>query len=438
MSFVRNAASVLLTSFAAVPIGIITSIVLARFLSVPDRGLYSVITTTTTILVLIAQLGWPTALIYRLRRAGSTPAHVASMAAVAALGNAALVVVACLLLRSEILRHFLQDAPALALYIALATVPLQLVGLVFSGVARGIDRFSLHNGYQLFLSLGLLVVMSVALGILRSGFLGAVVALLALHASAALFAFVSVARHTGLSARIDWAGMWESLRFGVKSWIPALAGAFHEHLVVFLLASLRQDAAEIAVYAIAAGLLRQLPVISASIGLALYPRLAGEGETRAGALASRVSRHAFTWVLLAGLGLAVVGPYLIPLLYGEAYEASVLPFLVLLPGVVLRSIYQVLSRYFTAVGRQNVNVVSQLLAAVLNVGLNLALIPRYGVMGAAIAGLISYSLQALIITVAFSSDSGQGLVETLVFQRGDIADYRGRIGALATRLRRSR
>ena len=115
-----------------------------------------------------------------------------------------------------------------------------------------------------------------------------------------------------------------------------------------------------------------------------------------------------------------------------------MPFLVLLPGVALRSIYQVLSRYFNAVGRPNANLPSQAFSAVLNVGLNLVLIPRYGAMGAATAGLVSYSLEALIITTAFKRHTGQGFVETLIFHREDVADYRRRLGMLVIRLRRWR
>ena len=103
------------------------------------------------------------------------------------------------------------------------------------------------------------------------------------------------------------------------------------------------------------------------------------------------------------------------------------------------TVYRVLARYFVALGRQRVNIATQALAVTVNIALNLVLIPQHGVVGAAIASLVSYSLEAVLIAVSFMRASGQGFRETFVFSWSiDSPPYLRRLRALRDRLRRPR
>src|SRR5215813_14020668 len=68
MGFVRNVAAVLLTTAASIPLGLLSSIILARRLSIPDRGQYALLVTFSAMLLVLSQLGWPEAAIHRVRR----------------------------------------------------------------------------------------------------------------------------------------------------------------------------------------------------------------------------------------------------------------------------------------------------------------------------------------------------------------------------------
>ncbi len=78
MSFFRNLAGIMLTSAVNAPISLVTSVLLARWLSPADRGLYAVCATFATTLTILMQLGWPAAAIYRLRNVASPPALVSA------------------------------------------------------------------------------------------------------------------------------------------------------------------------------------------------------------------------------------------------------------------------------------------------------------------------------------------------------------------------
>ena len=68
MSFVRDAGSVVATATVGIPIGLVTNIILARWLSLEDRGLYALLTGFAALAFLLSEFGWSTSIVYRVRR----------------------------------------------------------------------------------------------------------------------------------------------------------------------------------------------------------------------------------------------------------------------------------------------------------------------------------------------------------------------------------
>jgi hypothetical protein len=63
------------------------------------------------------------------------------------------------------------------------------------------------------------------------------------------------------------------------------------------------------------------------------------------------------------------------------------------------------------------------------------LIPRFGILGAALASLISYGCEAAGATALFLAYSGRGLRATLVPRRTELSEYADRLRALVARAR---
>jgi O-antigen/teichoic acid export membrane protein len=234
---------------------------------------------------------------------------------------------------------------------------------------------------------------------------------------------------------VDREELTDGARFGIKSYGQSVAGQLHERVALFLIAYVLADPAQVALYAIAVGVIERLRIIPESLGASLFPKVAGLEERDAGAFTAAVSRHSLFLVAGSVVVLGVVAPILIPLLFGEEYRASIEPFRILLLAMALLTIYHVLSRYFAGMARQRINVITQAAAATLNIVLNLWWIPRYGIVGAAWAGLVSYALEALMITFAFVWDSGQRLGSVLFIRAEDFGVYRRRLAQLLERVR---
>lgn len=426
MGLLGNTVSSLFTSAATIPLGLFIGIILARYLSVDERGVCGVVVSMSSLFAVLSQLGWSVVPIHSLRSRNAPPAHVAAASLLMTTLLSALAVAICMWLRPTLTDAFLKGAPPWAFYFALALVPFQLVALIFRAVARGIDRFVLQNGHLLAVRVATLVGLSLALIGWGGGLLAALIALLGAEIIAALGLLVAVVHRTGLVLRPDLRELRAGVRFGLKSHLPLLAGQIHERVDVFMIAALLEDPAQVAFYVVATGTLFQAKLVPESIGMALFPALAGLEEKEAGRLAARVSRHSLFWTVLAVVALGVAAPLLLPLFYGPDYSASVGPFRILLPAMVTLTVYRVLARYFTALGRQEVNLATQVVSISAHVLLNLWLIPRFGIAGAAIGSSLAYGLEAVVITLAFRHRSGQRLRDIFVLRRSDVEEYRHR------------
>jgi O-antigen/teichoic acid export membrane protein len=218
--------------------------------------------------------------------------------------------------------------------------------------------------------------------------------------------------------------------FGGKSYVQTLASTLHFRIDQYMIA-IFLDPAQVGLYAVAANLTNLMLKVPDATGTVLYPRLAGAGSKHAHAQTSAVCRHTLFIMLVGALGYLLFGPSLLRLLYGDAYDGAVRPMLLMLPGVVMLSLYLLLTRNFTGRNRQQVNIVAACVALAVNVGLNAFLIPRYGIAGAAVSTSVSYGLAALILLVMFVRESGHSVAETLLVRPAELARHLRSARALA-------
>lgn len=96
------------------------------------------------------------------------------------------------------------------------------------------------------------------------------------------------------------------------------------------------------------------------------------------------ARGSLGFTLLAGGGLALLGEWILGL-FGEAFRSGYTPLLILLCGQLANSACGSVALLMTMTGGQNQALAIVGAGAALNLALNLWLVPRYGIAGAAVA-----------------------------------------------------
>jgi O-antigen/teichoic acid export membrane protein len=190
----------------------------------------------------------------------------------------------------------------------------------------------------------------------------------------------------------------------------------HLRLDVVLLDVLRGPTA-LGHYAVAVGAAEPITYGGAAVALALYPRTATSAATNLSAGGVRTARSLRVVVALTFLAAAVlwtIGPRLLPVLFGARFAAAGAPLRALLPGVVGMTMFFVLMSDLAGRGKIKTIGFVSLGSAVANALINLALIPRYGPTGAALASTITYWSAALCTLVIFSRCTGIPVLRCVV------------------------
>jgi O-antigen/teichoic acid export membrane protein len=171
---------------------------------------------------------------------------------------------------------------------------------------------------------------------------------------------------------------------------------------IFVLERLSTDA-QIGFYSIAFSAASALTLAFQGLTATLFPATAtlhAAGETeRIRHGYGRAARLIIVTVLPITAGALALGPPLLGLAYGGGFGDAVLPLVLLLAFLPLVAVSGLATGYLGAVGRLRPTVVAGVVAALLDIGLDFALIPSHGALGAAIANSAAQSTVAVAAVV---------------------------------------
>ncbi|MCU1277499.1 MAG: Polysaccharide biosynthesis protein [bacterium] len=217
----------------------------------------------------------------------------------------------------------------------------------------------------------------------------------------AVIAGVIVCRTFGMP-RLDLVRLHAELGEGALFAVSLSAQTIYNDVDKTMLA--RSNAAAAGIYGAAYRIIDVSFAPVRAVLFAAYSRFFRDGARGLGAttaLARRLAPPGVAYATLSACALIVAAPFL-PALIGSGY-ADVVPALRwLAPLTILRSVHYFTADALTGAGRQGLRSALQLAVALVNVGLNLWLIPRYGWRGAAWASLACDGLlmTTLLLAVA--------------------------------------
>src|SRR5690606_11149619 len=101
---------------------------------------------------------------------------------------------------------------------------------------------------------------------------------------------------------------------------------------------------------------------------------------------------------------------------------------ILLPGVIVLTVFKVMNMDLASKGLPWVAVRAMLPALLVNIALNIHLIPSLGAIGAAIASTTSYTVGGILFAAAYSRRVGIPISGLLLLRRDDISYVRSKLG----------
>lgn len=199
----------------------------------------------------------------------------------------------------------------------------------------------------------------------------------------------------------------------LKSAVPFLviggAGIINNQTDIIMLGWFR-DAREVGIYRVATqgGVFVSFFLQAATAVLA--PHFARMYASRDIARLRQLYRKSTLLIFLASLPVALIlvtaGERLIFVIFGSAYSDAALPLAILAGGYLVNGVFGPVGLLLLMVGRERVTARLLWLSAILNIVLNLALIPRYGAAGGALSTAFTVALYHAMLRYRVRRDVG--------------------------------
>ena len=167
------------------------------------------------------------------------------------------------------------------------------------------------------------------------------------------------------------------------------------------------------IYTLGVGLLQYLWLIPTVIVSAFLPSLSS-ARASIHELAGWAST-VFWCSCVAAVVLCAIAPILIPFLYGDAFTNTIYPIFALAPGIVLFTLSKIFAGYVAANGKAFQNTIASSLGLVIGLCAHVALIPRFGLVGAGIGTSLGYIATTAYVIYVTKRTSGLRYSEIVRF-----------------------
>ena len=214
----------------------------------------------------------------------------------------------------------------------------------------------------------------------------------------------------------------EALPYGLAGLLGALAASADKALLLYLLGT-----AQLGFYTVALAAASVVNSLAGAAGTVSFG-MSTQVKDREGF--DRVARmfrfSAWTW-LLAGLGVAVIIPIVLPLLYGAVFRPAIWPAILLIPAAALTGQASILEESMRAQGRAFVGLEARAAGLVVMIAMGCLLAPVVGIYGVVFAAIGSQAIVLIVMMFAARWHFHRALLNALLPRISDLLELKTRL-----------
>lgn len=373
---------------------VVSGVVLARALGVEGRGVLAATILWPTLLATIGGLGIADGATYLVSRRQDDAAEVLGTTyTMGMLQSAILVGLGALLLPHVLGQHGEPVVRLARMYLLL--IPLSLANMSALAVVNGLGCVRAYHGFRALVS----AISTVGIVVLGATGRLAVWAVLGLYLFANSVVLIGtnllLKRRLAVRPRISLRTGRALIVYGTKNLGSVWATSINERLDQLIISAIL-PASALGLYVVAVTLSAPLELVGTSVGLVLFPIVAGESKARTSK--ATIRRHLTATVMLssaASLALIALAPRVITVGFGQGFSPAIAIGRLLLVAGIFLSLARALAYVLRGLGIPLRASMAEGIGVVVT-GLGLAiLLPRYGLWGAAIVSVAAYAATAL-------------------------------------------
>ncbi len=215
----------------------------------------------------------------------------------------------------------------------------------------------------------------------------------------------------------------EQLTFGSQACLSSLVQYLDFRIDVFLVIYMLGSAA-LGIYSVGIAIGEFIWQLSSAMINPALQHIGGKDRARAIEVTAKCMRHSFVLVFGAAVLVALLVGRLVPLLYGPAFAYGAVVTLALLPGIVAYSMMPSLAAFFSQqLGKPRTPFYFSALSMTICALVTALTLPHFGIIAAAVATSISYTVAFVAAAVYFIRRTGIKARSIFALSTDDLRPY---------------
>ena len=371
-------------------------VMVARMIGVEDLGKYTFALSFTTLFAVFVDLGLTQALIREAAKFQEKAKNYLSSVLGVKLGFSVLIYLVVILVVNlmnypEVTRHLV--------YVAGILMVIDQFTLTFWGVFRG-HRNLKYEAISVVINQSIIVAVGVTVLLMKLPLIYLMLPFVLGSSFSLIFSIICVWRVLGVKAnlKVDKEVLFFLIKLAIPFALIAIFSRIYGYMDSIMLSKMMGDKA-VGWYSVAMKIPFALQFIPAALAAAIFPAFSHHFLHDKGQLKltyERVLRFLIIIVVPISLGVAILAKPVILTLYGDGYAPAIMPLQILMLGLFFVFLNFPVGSLLNGCNKQVANTVLVGVTMVINIVLNIFLIPVYSFVGASIAFLISHSFLFLV------------------------------------------
>jgi enterobacterial common antigen flippase len=390
-------------NFLLAVVGAATGILVARLLGPGGRGELAAITLWPGTLLTMGGLGIPNTIAYFVARQPQQIGKIyANALALAVIQCLVLVIVGLVVIPIALRGEFAHVIPLGLVF--LASIPLSLYAGIHMGILQGLLRMKQHSLLRV-IPTGIYMLGLLLLFVHGKDNLRLLVGLLLLPLFVACFLGLWFIRDTIRGDLSPDRGFLKTLLgYGLKTQLANSTQSLNLRLDQLIMSAFLSPQ-NLGYYAVAVTLSRAINPLSSAVGIVTLSDVASQEGNEHGGRVVVTLRITFVILVLLAVMLIMLMPWLLPLLLGREFMPASIPAQVLVVGSIFLGMNDVLAGGLRGMNRPGLPALAELCSLGMTALLLYFLLPRYGIMGAAVASVAAYATTFGIMAAGLAKHS---------------------------------
>ena len=400
-------------------VNIATGILAARLLLPEGRGELTILLLWPVLIASLGSFSLSTSVSYHTARNEHTIREIWAGTMLLITAQIPLLVVIFLALTPTIYGDHRPEVMRLATICAIL-IPAYLYALSLASLFQGSQKFGAYNLLRALVPFGYLAI--------------ALILFLVPDWKLEAFVYAYIGAHVlvlAISIWLCWKNSWISLKpaisvvrslalYGVRAHVGVVLAVGNRHLDQMIL-SIALAATDLGLYVVAMTVEGPLFLAAATMETLLFPKLASQSDESARQeILGRYFRASLIIVVPATVLFLIFAPWLIGFVFGRAYLPAVDPARILALSGMGYTLKIMLTTYMRAGNRMRIVTQSEGIGILATVIALLLLLPPFGLIGAAIAQVLAFTIPALYMAFQVNRDTGLSITGLFRFERRDL------------------